>query len=94
MHISTWHISAANHIKKETKVFNMIYSNKLVVFFSDCFLILHKKNLLYNFADIQQQKFRISQIYSFLLFENHNKLFFSFGTCSLWFPGPPWWLRW
>ena len=33
MHISTWCISAANRIKKETKVFNIIYPNKLVVFF-------------------------------------------------------------
>ena len=33
MHISTWCISASNHIKKETKVFHMIFSNKLVVFF-------------------------------------------------------------
>lgn len=32
------------------------------------------KNPLYNFTDIPQQKFLISQIHSFLLFENHSKL--------------------
>lgn len=73
---SIWQTSIVNHVKKETRVLNMICSSFFSLFFESSQIIYPKS--LHNFAETQQKNnFLISETHSSLLFENHNELFLS-----------------